>query len=131
MFWKTFLVAASLAVVPAFAQDTQRYMVPFNFVAGAQVWAAGEYEVNPMANGFVRIRNLDDSRSAFLFTSATGTGRESGNPRLVFTRYGEQYFLSEIWPLTLQGRALAKSAAERELASKAKSSTTVAALRSK
>jgi hypothetical protein len=131
MSWRTFMVAASLVIVPAFAQDVQRFSVPFDFVAGAHHWTAGEYTVSPMPNGYVQIRSLDDKRSAFVGTIATGSDRESGNPRLVFHRYGDQYFLSEIWPSTLMGRALPTSNTERELAAKAKSTTTVAALRSK
>ena len=44
--------------------------------------------------------------------------------KLVFHRYGDQYFLSEVWPAgATTGRVIAKSRAESELEKKAKQST--------
>ena len=100
--------------------------VPFEFVAGLSTLPAGEYQLdNGIGPGVVRIWS-EDSRSASLVTSLALSGpRDKTNiqPRLIFHRYGNQYFLSEVWsgyetsgrmiPVTKAERALSETALSR------------------
>lgn len=66
------------------------------------------------------IDNRDSHGSALRITSEIMGNRKSENARLVFHRYGNRYFLAEVWMGERNGSQLAKSreerAVERELA---------------
>ena len=102
--------------------DTIIVNVPFDFIVGNTTLPAGTYTVdralssNP--NGLV-LRGRDGN-STILTSGITGTS--DGSPRLVFNRYGSQYFLHEI--RTLAGvRELSRSRTEVKLAEMQKHET--------
>jgi len=93
--------------------------VPFGFIAGDKSLPAGDYsvQVNP-ERGSVVLRGEGQKPLMFLTNR-----RESTNtpPRgkLVFKRYGANFFLSEVWNQdNATGQALTPSAAEKEMAHK-------------
>lgn len=74
-----------------------RMTIPFDFYLGEKLLPAGEYEVFAW-NNVVRIHNPAASLTAGIQTQALK--KDSGEiavPEVIFTRYGEEYFLSEIW----------------------------------
>ena len=106
------------ALVPAYAQSL-KFEVPFDFVAAQGTMPAGEYRVSPNepAQGVVRLVNSKGSSAAICFTHAIQSSRPSNTAKLVFNRYGDQYFLSQVWTQgTDRGHVLNPSKAEREIA---------------
>src|SRR5262249_2320811 len=79
---------------------------------------AGDYEVTLDHNGMsVLVRGEEKGATTFALTQSAEAGTTTEQPKLVFTRYGDRYFLSQIWPAgTPQGRVLPKSRMETELA---------------
>jgi hypothetical protein len=115
------LIAASdiCAKAQALAEGTIEADVPFAFIVGERTFPAGKYtlkradETNP---GVLEIRN-DNGRRGSFFEVETAQAKE--NPRetkLVFDKFGDQYFLSEIWASdTNLGYRLPKTNAEKSL----------------
>jgi hypothetical protein len=70
------------------------------------------------------------SARGFALTSNIGGGDYARNEgRLVFKKYGDTYFLSEIWsPDRTQGSALLKTKTEREMARNTQPSETAQVL---
>jgi hypothetical protein len=115
-------MAFATAVVSANAQSTQKVVadIPFEFVAGNQTMSAGKYafarETAP-ENALV-VRNNDLKISALLMTSGIEPKSGKTNARLIFHRYGERYFLVEVWSGANEiGRQLTKSRQERAIES--------------
>jgi hypothetical protein len=115
-------VAFATAVVSANAQSNRKVVadIPFEFVAGNQTMSAGKYafarETAP-ENALV-IRKDDVKASALLMTSGIPPKSGETNARLIFHRYGERYFLVEVWSGANEtGRQLAKSRQERAIES--------------
>jgi hypothetical protein len=71
--------------------------VPFHFVAGETSLPAGEYRVSEAgAPGVVSVRSLDGKTGAFVMSRRTESGNVRPKSSLVFNRYGNRYFLSEV-----------------------------------
>ena len=123
-------LAATL--VPAYAQSQAiKANIPFDFFAGKGALPAGEYLIgNSTISGVLLIQRQDGRSGAFLMTQSGQKNNASGEAKLVFNCYGDQYFLSQIWrPGTDNVRQLMKSPLEREVAkngSKPKTETVVA-----
>src|SRR5205823_3862937 len=68
-----------------------------HFVAGETSLPAGEYRVSEAgAPGVVSVRLLDGKAGAFVMSRRTESGDVRPKSSLVFNRYGNRYFLSEI-----------------------------------
>jgi hypothetical protein len=110
---------ALAAVAAVHAQDkTVKANVPFSFYMGSSLMPQGAYRVSESSNGAVVWIKSMQSKAAEAATTHTVTGKkESGPAKLVFHRYGEDYFLAEIWTGGVStGQALARSPREKELA---------------
>lgn len=93
--------------------------IPFDFMVGNKKLPAGKYTVerhNININGLLFIRSAETKSSA-AFLTMDASGKNSPEARLVFRRYGNQYFLAQIHDGINSGRELIKSKAEREAAS--------------
>jgi hypothetical protein len=113
--------AASTQV--ARAQDHLVVNVPFDFVAGSTKLPAGEYSVKVQGplNTLLLIRRAATAESAIIPTNAVVANEPRTESKLVFNRYGDRYFLSQIWTEgNNQGRQVPKSAREKEMAQMAK-----------
>ena len=98
--------------------------IPFQFSIGNKSLPAGEYTVRSISddsrNVVLRIQSRDGKTSAMLQTS-TVEGKAQERAKLVFHRYGNQYFFAQAWVdgdsrgLEAQ-KSRAERAAEREIA---------------
>jgi hypothetical protein len=130
-------IAGVLATAAAFAQTSiaLNANVPFDFIAGGKALPAGHYTVSqgPGAALLVRSQQSDGAGKAAVFAIATPAYSRGGrhDSRLVFHRYGNTYFLSEVWGPGSDGKELPATIQERQLAVAAKSSsnTIMASLR--
>ncbi len=107
----------TLAATPSQGQALIKADVPFSFSAGYGVLPAGEYSIAP--SGFGQVMLLSNGRRGVeLMTPNTTDLRDKINtPKLVFHRYGDEYFLAEIWTSADSCvRALRVQARERQLA---------------
>lgn len=116
-------LALATAVVSANAQSTANKVVasvPFEFSIGYKVLPAGEYSVQSIvtAGDGLLIQSTDGKLMALRLSEATQRIKNKSQAHLVFHRYGERYFLAEVWNGTDNtGRQLIKSQEERELES--------------
>jgi hypothetical protein len=96
------------------AQSRLVVNVPFDFSLGQNEMAAGKYEVESISDQLAAIRNLDTGVAQVFIKSVHMRAGRPGSPRLVFDKYGEQYFLREVWDGNT-GIQLQPSRREREL----------------
>ncbi len=110
------LATLSLAATSLLAQSKPliKVNVPFNFVAGAKTLPAGEYQVHSERPFLVSIQSIDSKSNMNLITHSAQDRHMDGVAALRFNRYGDRYFLSEIWTGSDVGRQLPKSRAEKE-----------------
>ena len=119
-----FGLLAILAVSSAYAQSSYERTtnIPFSFTIGDKTFPAGEYRVarlNPQSSQAVlAIKSIDGQMSKITLTAMDlQRSGVTGKAKLVFNRYGDQYFLSEVWLRANDGgHAIPLSRAEREFA---------------
>ena len=105
------------ATQSARAQEPLAVNIPFAFTAGETTLPAGEYRVEKMDsnNAVLLIRCTEPRKAIMVTTIATGGGKQQEQSKLVFHRYGEQYFLSQVWNAGYNiGRELRISHPEKE-----------------
>lgn len=71
--------------------------VPFDFSLNHKAMAAGKYEVESISDQLAAIRNVDTGDAEIFIKAIHVRAVKSGNARLVFDKYGDQYFLHEVW----------------------------------
>ena len=116
---RTYLLACALGAVAmvstsdGFAQGKEmRVNVPFAFHSGSQSMPAGVYKVTIESQHLILLRG--DSKSGFVGTNPV-TGKPAATGKLVFQRYGNQYFLREVWTAQRDtGQKCVKTKLERE-----------------
>jgi hypothetical protein len=91
------LAIASLATsTGAIAQQpTLKANIPFSFTVGNTWMPAGEYTISSPLQQVVQVRSADLSRIATIVSSQSFNDPGSGN-KLVFDKYGDQYFLRHV-----------------------------------
>ena len=142
---KGFITAALLAMaiitagVSAQAQTLQYRLtvnIPFDFTVSGQKLPAGKYLVSraheSIGDTVVQIQNADGQPVANRFSVPIVTFKTKKRGELIFHRYNDQYFLSEVWPAGGgTGRAFLKTRAERDLERSAARDNGVAAVKSR
>jgi hypothetical protein len=109
------------AALTASAQTAQRVViyVPFEFTAGEERLPAGRYTIARVSENSEKaylVRAVNGRATATVLTHSINNGRASRAAKLAFTRYGDRYFLAEVWtPEMVAGRAVPKSKSEKEL----------------
>jgi hypothetical protein len=96
----SFLAVGLLAASSALPAQTTHFLsvhIPFAFVAVDKSLPAGDYTVNVSADGTVLIRSKDNLHALLALTQAIHSVGVKMDAKLVFYRFGEPYFLSEIW----------------------------------
>jgi hypothetical protein len=96
--------------------------IPFDFKVGNKEFKAGKYSVGRLPSArtadILIIRGEDNSEVANFSVNNT-QGKGEPRARLVFHRYGNQYFLAKVFDAeSNEGAALLKSKAEREASEK-------------
>jgi hypothetical protein len=91
--------------------------VPFDFTVGKRTFQAGEYMVMPAGQGIVRLTSPDYREAMIAFYTPAQKSDRQAESKLVFNRYGDRYFLSQVWSAGSDtGLQLRKGAAEVEIA---------------
>jgi hypothetical protein len=121
------VIAALLATVFTSAQaQSDRLIaanVPFNFMIKDRALPAGEYNfalVQVGGSDAIKIQSADGHITAFVPTRPAKAKASQAEPKVVFNRYGDQYFLSQVCGLEdSTTQQLAKPRAEERLAKSA------------
>ncbi len=72
--------------------------IPFPFIAGGTPLPAGHYHVYHPGDPYLLTLEKDDYRArAVLYIYTTPADKKVDSTKLVFNKYGEQYFLSQAW----------------------------------
>jgi hypothetical protein len=121
------MVAAAIVLLlstgSAYAQSApSTFKVPFGFIAGETVLAAGEYHITKdRTPGMLQLWGSD--RNTILVVAGNiQTLNASTQTKIVFHRYDNRYFLAQIWVEGQnQGREVPIGRLEREMAIKSDS----------
>lgn len=99
---RTAIVVATVAIVSVsqalHAQgptELGKVTVPFAFQAGTTHFAPGVYTISYGMNSFLSIRGV--SNSGLTMVMRDGSDEQSTVSQLVFRRFGNRYFLREVW----------------------------------
>jgi hypothetical protein len=96
--------------------------IPFDFTVGSVEFKAGKYSVGRLSDsnsGSVLIIRGEDNGAVANFNVNKATDNGSSQARLIFRRYGNQYFLAKVFDgHSGEGAEFQKSKAEREAAKK-------------
>jgi len=92
------LTAVTLVAQTTPSQRLMKVNIPFSFgVEGASL-PAGEYTIYTLTpERSVRIVSADGKHSAIVNTLPNYASSPSTNSRLVFHKYGNEYFLAQVW----------------------------------
>jgi hypothetical protein len=94
-----------------------RVTIPFDFKVGDKSFTAGQYTVNraQQDDSVIKISSWEGKVNALRPTVAVTIRKTRNRATLVFNRYGDQYYLAQVWPAGAStGRALPVSRSERD-----------------
>jgi hypothetical protein len=100
--------------------------IPFQFHAGAASLPAGNYRIRMLDNNnltLMEISNLDGTRSALIQVQDTDANSTPTKSELIFNKYGDQYFLAEMFD---EGDASGSKVVESSLEKKISQGTVTA-----
>ena len=90
--------AAILIAQTTPSQLLMKVNVPFTFDVEGHYLPAGEYTIfTVMPEREIRIVSADGKQSAIVNTLPNYANTPSTNSRVVFHRYGNEYFLAQVW----------------------------------
>jgi hypothetical protein len=120
--WKVMGFFAALLAASTAAGQTNRgdtiTDIPFAFTVANHTLPPGRYTVTRMGETTLRVLNSRNQGTLVLTTGVAGKATESTG-KMIFHRYGDAYFLSEVWvPANGIGRKVFQSRTEKELAGK-------------
>ena len=105
----------TLAVVSVSAQTPTgaEVNIPFDFSAGKASLKAGTYIITRSGDKALHIRDAKDKKTILVNAPLTIGSRDfRSGERLVFNRYGNEYFLTQVWLTADEGKQLFPSNAE-------------------
>jgi hypothetical protein len=108
------VLGAMLMTIGAVAQDRVEATIPFTFHAGEAVLPAGTYSVRmgEPAN-VITLVSKHNPKAAFIHAIRISRF-EDGPIKMVFTRYGNVFYLRQVWGPDGGVRKVVKTEAERE-----------------
>lgn len=92
-----FMASLSQAQMPI-KQLMMRVHIPFAFVAGGAHLPAGDYIVYHPGDPYLVVIERDDSKARGMeYIHPSATDPNGSATKLVFNKYGDRYFLSQVW----------------------------------
>jgi len=132
---KSLMICLALTLVGVMASGLARAQslnftleIPFEFNIGGKVLPAGQYTIkrSPLGLENALVIESANKKISHQFSMKIYLSNESANEnkKLIFTKYGDQRFLSQIWAISPLGKStryiVSKSKQEQELEKKAK-----------
>jgi hypothetical protein len=116
MLLLTMALVTAVATANGQSQHRVNASVPFDFIVGDKTLAAADYRIDTFGEALA-ISNARAKSSVIRLANAM-TPKDRKSARLVFHRYGNTYFLSEVWEGGDRiGRRLVESRQERAMRS--------------
>lgn len=113
------LAFASASVANGQSGKQLTAQIPFDFIVAEKTLRSGKYDVRSAnsAGDVLAIRDVDGKERVMRLTSETGSkAGQDMDAKLVFHRYGNTYFLSQVWMAgRSDGRELPKTRQERAI----------------
>ena len=115
MFGAVTALVLALLVNVGFAQSRTKADVPFAFNVAQSSMSEGSYSISAVADRVMVVRNESTNAAVMVITQREESSKPQ-NPRLVFHKYGDSYFLAEAWSGSGEaGMEFPESKLEREL----------------
>lgn len=120
---KTFLYTAAFAAAmlcpAAYTQTLDATAnVPFSFRMGTAAMPPGDYRIHE-SGGLLTLREENGKGTAMHLTRPASRRSLSETPSLLFTRYGNELYLSSVWAgMSHEGQAVIPGKYEKELAAR-------------
>jgi len=117
----TIALALPLLMTAAASAKTvhMRVIVPFNFIAAGTTLPAGEYDIQSFGTEgkLLSIHNRNSSAGILVFSNSCESLNASSHTKVVFHRFGDRYFLAELWVQGHNtGNQVAPASYEKEVA---------------
>jgi hypothetical protein len=112
------VLCVALTIAPARAVTSGRVEVnvPFDFFVENTALKAGVYRVSQLQSGVISLSREDGQENLVTLTIGGDAGYRGQEPRLVFTRYGNEAFLDKVfWSVNNEYNELFPSKKEQEL----------------
>jgi hypothetical protein len=97
-------LAMSLTLLMSAAAQAQTthltISVPFEFTAGNVQLPAGNYEVTaagPWGGSTLSVHKVNSNAGTLVLSTSCRSQKPAADAKLVFYRYGQKYFLAEVW----------------------------------
>jgi hypothetical protein len=112
------VLSLMLAAGSAFAQSVNLNAdIPFGFVMAKQTMPAGHYTIKSVSERVLSLQGPDGKPVAMIIAHRVESAKPAENSKLVFQRYGDRYFLAQVWTSgNNAGEELPKSPRESEIA---------------
>ena len=122
------LILTSVSVA-AQSQRSGPTRIPFSFIVGGKTLPAGVYTFGSNRRDYDKVWSVqrrDGDHSALFTTIPVRANETQEKTKIVFHKYGDQYFLAQIWTAGgNSGRALLMPREERELAKRIERDMTI------
>jgi hypothetical protein len=113
-------ITSAVAPAAAYSSGSIKFDVPFEFTAGHSVFPAGKYTIRldgVSPGGVMQITSEDGKVLGMQLTHAAQSIQPKNDAVVIFHRYGDQYFLFQVWSVgDTIGLEIPKSSAERQAA---------------
>jgi hypothetical protein len=99
MITTVLLLAAASVVVQAQERPILRATVPFAFTVENTALPAGTYTVYVLApyTMTIKVQSVDGRKAVMIAAIPTQDSKVSNEVKLVFHRFGNEYFLAQVW----------------------------------
>ena len=117
IFACAFAIGTIAPATSAFAQRANLMVnVPFPFQEGSHSFPAGVYHIQETSANMLLVRSKTGDQIKIVMALEEICPKAPSSGRLVFHKYGDRYFLSDIWQAnSTVGRQMIVSRAEKEL----------------
>jgi hypothetical protein len=108
---------ATVSTTSSFAQTgrTVKADIKFDFQIGKRIYPAGKYRIELIGDKILRIRSVGGVNKQQLIAAGQSNAGTRQTPKLVFQKYGANYFLTKIFLDTEQwGYSIRPSRRQRE-----------------
>jgi hypothetical protein len=93
------------------------FLGPFSFIVNRATLSAGDYSVKSVGDRVLAISGLTSKTTNLVISNSCEMAKPVGQTKLVFHRYGDRYFLNQIWVAGLDtGHQIPVNSREKEVA---------------
>jgi len=109
------VIGSAALTTKAQSSNGVRANVPFEFNVGDKTLPAGKITAREMSPGALAISNVDKRQHAIRIAHGVSSFNQNGPAKLVFRKYGNRYYLTQVWIPGYTGMEFQKSKTERAL----------------